>query len=340
MVLVLQLKRFSYGGFGSKITKHIDFSPTFTLPLSDDGGGASAKYNLCGVVVHHGHSVHSGHYIAYVKAPNQQWLEMDDNMVTSCSVNKVLAASAYILFYNRLDVPNDLKPKDQTSTLSAVTQDHTSEPPAKLREDVVRVNRPPIRHDYGAKPTRLRHIASWMVRPIKFVRRGTWTWRKNRQVTPLSISTLRQLKPIGLSPSKENVSRPKNSQNGIVRDNPTSHAKNGQNSHHDSSAMRFILNQSKRTREINTEGQWEDVDEETIRKARKIDFTIRKMEAQAKQRNLPSEWDQMLDQGRIKKIKNKKDERTSFDGRNLFQEKLDAKLSSKSKNHSRFDDFP
>ena len=39
-------------------------------------------YTLYGVLVHAGHSVHSGHYYAYIKAPNGLWHHLDDNQVS------------------------------------------------------------------------------------------------------------------------------------------------------------------------------------------------------------------------------------------------------------------
>jgi len=63
-VLVIHLKRFSYGNMFAKITKPVQFSAEMLVPYGEKG---KAKYELYGVVVHHGHSTHSGHYIAYVK---------------------------------------------------------------------------------------------------------------------------------------------------------------------------------------------------------------------------------------------------------------------------------
>ena len=118
-VLVVHLKRFSYGGFMGKITKPIDFDFELEVPCSGEGAavpasaaasssssgsssgfgpgsgtgpakggaghkagkkhqrvhdtagtpGARAMYDLVGVVVHHGGSIHSGHYVAFVKVP-------------------------------------------------------------------------------------------------------------------------------------------------------------------------------------------------------------------------------------------------------------------------------
>jgi len=72
-----------------------------------NAGGESAserpqeRFSLCGVVVHHGYAVHSGHYIAYVKAPNGFWYEMDDDDVSQVKKKTVMAQQAYLLFYQR-----------------------------------------------------------------------------------------------------------------------------------------------------------------------------------------------------------------------------------------------
>lgn len=63
-VLVIHLKRFSFGNMFAKITKPVQFGAELVLA---SGPGAKVRYELYGVVVHHGHSTHSGHYIAYVK---------------------------------------------------------------------------------------------------------------------------------------------------------------------------------------------------------------------------------------------------------------------------------
>ena len=67
MVLVLHLKRFSpFGMSFEKINKPIEFELVLELPCSE-GGNSRVVYDLVGVVVHHGGSVHSGHYVAFVK---------------------------------------------------------------------------------------------------------------------------------------------------------------------------------------------------------------------------------------------------------------------------------
>ena len=337
MVLVLHLKRFAYGGYGSKITKHIEFAPTLTIPLSDDGGGASANYELCGVVVHHGHSVHSGHYVAYVKAPNQQWLEMDDNIVSSCSIKKVLATSAYILFYSRTDVPVDLENRNCTSdSLSRHqpdTQAHLENAPSDHSDVAPETTETPLHVNSIEKSTRLRQIASWMVRPIRFVRKGAWKWHKNRCVVPLRRAIKENDDGLNVSGFHSAGERNSLDLSSIPSKNGFSsqdlQLSKGHSAHSEQNVMNIILSQSKRARGVSTEGQWEDIDEDMKNSAKKIDSSLRRIEERAKQRKLPAEWDQLLDQGRIKKVKTKNKDQLLFDGRNPFQEKLDLKLNSR-----------
>jgi ubiquitin carboxyl-terminal hydrolase 36/42 len=46
-------------------------------------------YELFGVLVHAGHSVHSGHYYCFVRGPNGLWHQMDDNHVSQVSVSSL-----------------------------------------------------------------------------------------------------------------------------------------------------------------------------------------------------------------------------------------------------------
>lgn len=139
-VLVLQLKRFEYHAAGRKISKKVDFGTEldvapFTsaaadakllLQSSSSSSVASKKrkpssseaqeqemqredapqktrYRLCGVLVHSGHSVHSGHYTALARAGDGLWHSFDDDAVSQVSERVVLAQRAYILFYVRCD---------------------------------------------------------------------------------------------------------------------------------------------------------------------------------------------------------------------------------------------
>ncbi|KAJ4455776.1 putative Ubiquitin carboxyl-terminal hydrolase 23 [Paratrimastix pyriformis] len=90
-------------GRAGKITRHIafpeelDLSPFLTRP-------APARYDLYGVLIHSGSTVHSGHYYSYVKSGAGVWHCMDDDMVRPVSVQEVLESGAYMLFY-RLTTP-------------------------------------------------------------------------------------------------------------------------------------------------------------------------------------------------------------------------------------------
>ena len=80
-VLCLQLKRFSYAHGGRKLSRRVDYPPSLDVApwtvAGRQGGGAhpssssaSTTYALHGVLVHSGHSLHCGHYTAYVRAPD------------------------------------------------------------------------------------------------------------------------------------------------------------------------------------------------------------------------------------------------------------------------------
>lgn len=82
-------------------SKRSDVEASSLLEGIAAGGVKQGTFSLCGVVVHHGYSVHSGHYIAYVKAPNQMWFQMDDEDVSQVKKATVLQQQAYLLFYKR-----------------------------------------------------------------------------------------------------------------------------------------------------------------------------------------------------------------------------------------------
>ncbi len=59
-------------------------------------------YDLRGVVVHEGHSVRSGHYIAYVCGRGGKWFRCNDACrPQEVSVADVLSVQAYTLFYEK-----------------------------------------------------------------------------------------------------------------------------------------------------------------------------------------------------------------------------------------------
>ena len=102
----------SSGGGGSSSSGGDKSNPGMDHPKSSKKTcgpgniGRIVQYDLTGVVVHHGGSIHSGHYVAFVKAPNGQWHEMNDSDVRLVNPQHVLKQQAYILFYTkRIPIP-------------------------------------------------------------------------------------------------------------------------------------------------------------------------------------------------------------------------------------------
>ena len=104
-----QLKRFrNMGGVGRKASDPISF-PLSGLDLRPHyaaaQSGQSCEYELFALVAHHGNSLSSGHYTAFVRGLDpsrpQQWYHKDDAKTTAVAEEEVLRAEAYLLFYCR-----------------------------------------------------------------------------------------------------------------------------------------------------------------------------------------------------------------------------------------------
>ncbi|KAG1443511.1 hypothetical protein G6F56_010649 [Rhizopus delemar] len=57
------------------------------------------------MIAHTGESMHSGHYISYVKSSNGIWYCMDNDNVQQVSVNRLLSEKASMLFYHVVPEP-------------------------------------------------------------------------------------------------------------------------------------------------------------------------------------------------------------------------------------------
>uniref|UniRef100_A0A1B6D745 Ubiquitin carboxyl-terminal hydrolase n=1 Tax=Clastoptera arizonana TaxID=38151 RepID=A0A1B6D745_9HEMI len=102
-VLVLHLKRFSPSERYRKISVAVDF-PVNALDMSQYAAQShtKAEYNLYAVANHNG-TASSGHYTAYCKHPQTaQWHHYNDTWVTTQSVNDLVSASGYVLFYEQI----------------------------------------------------------------------------------------------------------------------------------------------------------------------------------------------------------------------------------------------
>ena len=114
-VLVLQLSRFSYDKASQsavKNTKHIYFDVTldiyrYTMQCKFDSNSSSLLYDLQAVCLHSGGQWTSrGHYVAYVKASNDQWYFYNDDKVYETDIaielrSQFLLENSYLLFYSK-----------------------------------------------------------------------------------------------------------------------------------------------------------------------------------------------------------------------------------------------
>ncbi|CAO3665479.1 unnamed protein product [Rhizopus stolonifer] len=105
-VLAIQLKRFSSADSTSKINKHIKFEPTLDISrIVTESEHTKTKYELYSMITHTGESMHSGHYVSYVKSSNGIWYCMDNDNVQQVSVNRLLSEKASMLFYHVVPEP-------------------------------------------------------------------------------------------------------------------------------------------------------------------------------------------------------------------------------------------
>jgi ubiquitin carboxyl-terminal hydrolase 36/42 len=68
-------------------------------PYLSDPSPTPILYDLRGVTVHLGSSLHGGHYYAFVKGPNDIWYRADDCHVAPTDARHALGQKAYLLFY-------------------------------------------------------------------------------------------------------------------------------------------------------------------------------------------------------------------------------------------------
>ncbi|KAL3917604.1 MAG: hypothetical protein SGPRY_006343, partial [Prymnesium sp.] len=103
-ILSIHLKRFRFGVQAKKASDHVAFPLTglSLKPFCTESVKGSAEYDLAAVVTHHGASLSSGHYTAYVcarTAKDSTWYHVDDSR--EVTAERVLQTEAYMLFYVR-----------------------------------------------------------------------------------------------------------------------------------------------------------------------------------------------------------------------------------------------
>ncbi|XP_048552126.1 uncharacterized protein LOC125531981 [Triticum urartu] len=120
-ILTIQLKRFDYSHTdkADKLEEHVSFQDTLDMTKFMDPGhveDVEYKYRLVAVIVHRGPKLREGHNFAYVRASQiggqQQessgtpsWFCANDESITQVSLQQVLECQAYMLFYERVELP-------------------------------------------------------------------------------------------------------------------------------------------------------------------------------------------------------------------------------------------
>ena len=172
-ILTLHLKRFRYGGTvkseqparrsarsevsqltdlggksgSAKIEGHTKFEQIFDLkPYLTKELQAKHSNMFCrlfAVIVHAGKNSHSGHYISYVRnVSKNEWWKMDDARVTQASVQEVMNAEAYMLFYRVVEHPFAIHLRTQAKLLQTQHNENTKiavvkeeQPPKAVESD-------------------------------------------------------------------------------------------------------------------------------------------------------------------------------------------------------------
>jgi ubiquitin C-terminal hydrolase len=109
-IFVVQLKRFTKHKIGIKLDIMIDYpvegldmSPFVKIDPQDK------IYDLFGVVCHVGMIACAGHYTAFCLNPvDMKWYYYDDANVREVKKEQVVTRNAYILFYKKRSLKNDL----------------------------------------------------------------------------------------------------------------------------------------------------------------------------------------------------------------------------------------
>ncbi|CAL5430101.1 unnamed protein product [Camellia sinensis] len=112
-ILVFHLKRFSYSRYlKNKLDTFVNF-PIHNLDLSkyvkfNDAFGQSHVYELYAISNHYG-GLGGGHYSAYAKLiDDSRWFHFDDAHVSPVSEAEVKTSAAYVLFYQRVKVKQNV----------------------------------------------------------------------------------------------------------------------------------------------------------------------------------------------------------------------------------------
>ncbi|KAF0698951.1 Aste57867_10442 [Aphanomyces stellatus] len=331
--LVLHLKRFD--AFYGKLKKHIAFDEVLSLNQGKVLSQAEehATYTLTAVLVHSGSSPDCGHYYAFVKSPAGTWHEMNDETVRVVNVQTVLQQRAYMLFYTR-KLPKVVKappvvvaaaaPKPVVDEIpvkvvkAAVTKvehddEHEGETSQESMSEESTEEHPPTAAAPSSSPvkglakrtttTSVRGFAPTFTGPLFRHRRFQTSWQRYVLPVVASAAVSTTADEDALPPAKR----------------PTHVTK-----------AAFRPHQKFANSLLNADvPQWRDEDEDMSADLQmEHNQKVRQLNAevwQEKRKTQLDYWDQTLDQGKLKKVKARK-EFVANEGRaNQFQRALEAK---------------
>jgi len=189
--LVLHLKRFGFGKHGQKLDKHLAFEREIDLArFVQNRDGESCKYVLSSVVVHEGASLNFGHYIAFVRAPNGIWYEMDDELVRRTKFSEVKKQNAYLLFFTREESSQNVV--SENKVVRDISEKRHEAPELNLsdfarnfdeehgRKALTKLDLPGLRKELFGNFIKKRQIPLWLRRC--YLKEGLRTGKYRRQV--------------------------------------------------------------------------------------------------------------------------------------------------------------
>ena len=136
MNLVIQLDRFDQQSKNNKMVKFEERMDIRYAVTETQREHVDSVYQLYGLIVHTGQSLHDGHYVAYVKSSNGIWYCMDNETVQVVSLKRLLEQNAYMLFYHHIPPKITIKKKVvQQDTTTPTTTLPVSEPMIEADEE-------------------------------------------------------------------------------------------------------------------------------------------------------------------------------------------------------------
>ncbi|CAI2354802.1 unnamed protein product [Caenorhabditis sp. 36 PRJEB53466] len=102
-ILLLHISRFSFDGWGKKISRPVQLNESLDVS-SMATAGASTVYKLCGAIIHNGHTLDYGHYwcVARSRRNEERFVTLNDSSVSQ-HVDQRDVTQSYIVMYRRAE---------------------------------------------------------------------------------------------------------------------------------------------------------------------------------------------------------------------------------------------